>query len=556
MDNAVALVILIAGMTPFFVIGWYSRRWTSTTAEFYVAGGQIPWRLNAVAMFSNYASAASFLGVAGAIALGGIDSWWLALGFFAAWVVVVLVLAGPLRRSGRYTVADALVERFRGREIRLLTMIVGVIIGTLYLVPQLVGAGHLFVLLLGWDYLVTVLVAGIFTAIIVVLGGMRGTTYNQAFQGVLIFGAMTVLLILATVAFFGSNPIDILSRSGDVVAPTLALGAADQLGAAGAEGGATAALAAAQASGTLLPDAPGALTPGIAVPDLPNQLSLVLGLFLGVVGLPHILIRLYTVRDAAAARKSTELTILSLAIFYTMTLFVGLAAMLLLYPQLVALLAAGERGEATNGAVALLGDLLGGQVLLGVVIAGAMAAILSSSVGLLIQMTTTVAHDGYAMLLRPASTDRERVLVARLAGIVLTTAAVLASIWLKEENVAQLVGMTFGIAASTFAPVLVLTVWWTRLTRQGVIASFLVGLVASLIFTFARFAGVSDVLGVPVLVNPALYSVPLAFAAAVVVSLLTRDVGDVERFMLLAHRHGTAATETAQDPPAAERVPA
>ncbi len=135
--------------------------------------------------------------------------------------------------------------------------------------------------------------------------------------------------------------------------------------------------------------------------DLPNQLSLVLGLLLGVVGLPHVLIRLYTVKDAVAARKSTELTIVSLGIFYAMTLFVGLAAMMLLYPFLVELVRDGDIGRATNTAVAELGDLLGGQVLLGVVLAGAMAAILSSAVGLLIQMTTTVAHDGYTVLLRP-----------------------------------------------------------------------------------------------------------------------------------------------------------
>ena len=145
MDNLVAILILGVGMATFFLIGIYSRRWTSSTAEFYVAGGQIPWKLNGVAMFSNYASAASFLGVAGAIALFGIDNWWLALGFFAAWVVVVLILASPLRRSGKYTVADALYERFSGAEIRLLTIIAGITIGTLYLVPQLVGAGHLAV---------------------------------------------------------------------------------------------------------------------------------------------------------------------------------------------------------------------------------------------------------------------------------------------------------------------------------------------------------------------------------------------------------------------------
>ena len=164
----------------------------------------------------------------------------------------------------------------------------------------------------------------------------------------------------------------------------------------------------------VLPDEPSALTPGVNVKDLLNQLSLVLGLFLGVVGLPHVLIRLYTVKDAVAARKSTELTIISLAIFYTMTLFVGLAAMMLLYPLLTDLISQGEVGKATNTAVAELGDLLGGQVLLGIVLAGAMAAILSSAVGLLIQMTTTVAHDGYTVLLRPESSEEQRVMVARV----------------------------------------------------------------------------------------------------------------------------------------------
>ena len=138
--NIIALLILMAGMATFFGIGWYSRRWTNSTAEFYVADGKIPWKLNGLAMFSNYASAASFLGVAGAIALFGIDNWWLALGFFAGWVVVVLTIASPLRRSGKYTVADALQQRFAGREIRFITIVAGVIIGTIYLVPQLVPA--------------------------------------------------------------------------------------------------------------------------------------------------------------------------------------------------------------------------------------------------------------------------------------------------------------------------------------------------------------------------------------------------------------------------------
>jgi cation/acetate symporter len=185
--------------------------------------------------------------------------------------------------------------------------------------------------------------------------------------------------------------------------------------------------------------------------------------------------------------------------------------------------------------VAELGRLLGGEVLLGIVLAGAMAAILSSAVGLLIQMTTTVAHDGYTILLRPQSSEQQRVRVAQITGIVLTVLAVLLSFVLKEENVAQLVGLTFGIAASTFAPVLLLTVWWIRYTRQGVVATFVVGLVVSLVYTFAKYSGMESLLGLPVLVNPALYGVPAAFAAGIIASLLTRDVGAVDHFMHLAH---------------------
>jgi cation/acetate symporter len=538
-ENIVAITILAVGMATFFLIGIYSRRWTKSTAEFYVAGGQIPWKLNGVAMFSNYASGASFLGVAGAIALFGIDNWWLALGFFAAWVVVVLILASPLRRSGKYTVADALRERFSGPEIRILTIIAGLTIGVLYLVPQLVGAGHLFNFLFPEvDYFFWVAVAGGMTAVIVVMGGMRGTSYNQAFQGIIIFGAMVVLLVLAVILYFNWNPLTILTESDSVVTPTQVVeaGAAEEILAEyPADGTPEDAIAASKASSEILPEEPSALTPGVNVKDIWNQLSLVLGLFLGVVGLPHVLIRLYTVKDAVAARKSTELTIVSLAIFYTMTLFVGLAAMMLLYPWLVDLINSGDVGKATNTAVAELGELLGGQVLLGVVLAGAMAAILSSAVGLLIQMTTTVAHDGYTVLLRPDSTEEQRVLVARLAGIVLTIVAVVLSIILKEENVGQLVAMTFGIAASTFAPVLLMTVWWTRYTKQGVIATFIVGLVVSLVFTFAQYRGVESILGLPVLVNPALYGVTTAFAAGIIVSLLTKDVGAVDHFMHMAH---------------------
>lgn len=257
---------------------------------------------------------------------------------------------------------------------------------------------------------------------------------------------------------------------------------------------------------------------------------------MGVLGLPHILIRFYTVRDAKAAEKSAELTILTLGTFYASTMFVDLAAMYLLYPTLVQLLSEGYKGVATNMAVPMLGQMLGGEVVLGIIAAGALAAMLSTSTGLLISATTSLAHDFYGGIIKPESTEKEQLLFAKIGSGVLAVAAMGLSVWLVNENVGILVGMCFGIAASTFAPVLVFSLWWDRLTKQGVIAAMAVGLISSLLWTFVRFFGVSAILGPPVLINPALYSVPAAVITLILTSFLTKDRGKVEEFMATAHR--------------------
>ncbi|MDQ7792406.1 MAG: cation acetate symporter [Desulforudis sp.] len=536
MENPIAFTVVVLSMFLAFFVSWYSRRWTRTTAEFYVAGGKIPWRINAMAMLGDYCSAASFLGVAGAIALGGIDSWWLAVGFFAAWIVVLLVLAGPLKNAGKFTVGDLLSARFDGKTVRILAMLATVILCTLYLVPQMVGAGHLFQLLLGWDYITTVLVTGSLMGAYVVLGGMRGTTYNQAIQGVMLMGAMLLVLVLVTALHFGGNPIKILAAAREAVPPSVAVGAASQvLQASPPEAGPASASGAIAAVKQLMPEAPSAITPGVGLKDVWNQMSLVLGLFFGVVGLPHILIRFYTVRDARAARKSAEATIIGLAVFYIAVMLVGLGGMLVLYPTLLEMLAAGKTGAATNLTVPLLGSLMGGQVLLGVIVAGALAAMLSTSAGLLISATTSLAHDLYAGVVKPSSTDRERLIFAKTCAGILAVIAIILAVYLKNQNVAVLVGMAFGIAASTFAPALTAAVWWKRLTREGLIAGLSVGLVVSLLYTFAKYAGMASVLGLPVLINPALYSLPAATGAMILASYLTSDRGKVAEFMATAH---------------------
>ena len=538
MENPIAFAILVASLLGVVYISWWGKRFTTNTTDFYVAGGKISARLNGWAMFGDYCSAASFLGIAGAIAITGVDSWWVAIGFFGAWVFVLIALAGPLKSSGKFTVADVLVGRFGGRSLKFLAMAATVVIGTLYLVPQIVGAGHLFQLLLGWDYMVTVVVSAVVMGLMVVLGGMMGTTYNQAIQGVILLAAMLVLFVMAAVVYFGGNPFAIITTAMNTVPPSEAVKVVEQVALPPLAEGATqhgpGVLAEAIRQG--FANLPNALTPGVAVPDVWSQVSLVLGLLLGVAGLPHILIRFYTVKDALDAKKGAQLTIIWLAVFYIAVLFVGFATMTILYDELIAMLAAGDAGRATNMAIPLLGMELGGEVVLGLVAAGAMAAMLSTAVGLLISMTTSLSHDVYAGVLRPNSTDRERLVFAKSGAVVLTVIALAASVWLKDQNVAVLVSMCFGIAASTFAPILILSVWWKGLTKEGVIAGFIVGLTVALTFTFARFAGVPEMLGIRVLGNPALYGVPSALLAIVSTSLLTRNVGNAREFLAMAHR--------------------
>jgi cation/acetate symporter len=536
MENIVALSIVLLGITLSLFISYYHRRSTSSTANFYVAGGGISPRVNGWAMLGDYASAASFLGVAGAVALMGVDGWWLALGFFAAWIVVLLLIASPLKNVGKYTVADLLNARFKGSEkgIRTIAMISTLALCVMYLIPQMVGAGHLFGLLLGWDYLPTVMVTGSLMGVFVILGGMKGTSYNQAIQGAILFGALLFLLVFGIISLFAGNPIGVIDAANEMVPPLLAAANPDAVALTASMSSASPGEAV-TAVRQLMSESASAVTPGVSLRSFADNVSLVIALFFGVLGLPHILIRFYTVSNAKDARKSAEITIWGLAIFYAAVFFVGLIAMYGLYPQLVALLAEGKRGIATNMTMPMLSEMLGGQVLLGVIAAGAMAAMLSTSAGLLISATTSLSHDLYKGILKPDSTDEQQLRFAKIGAGGLAVVAILMSIWLKDQNVAMLVGMCFGIAASTFAPALVFAVWWRKLTSQAVVIGMATGLIVSLVFTFGRFFGVESLLGLDVLVNPALYSMPLAVLVTVVVSLMTNDRGEIEEFMAKAH---------------------
>ena len=494
------------------------------------------WVGNGLAQLGNYCSAASFLGVAGGIALVGIDGWWLALGFLAAWVFLLLLIGAPLKNTGRYTVGDVMLARFGARkEIKTVAMLATIVIGILYLVPQIVGSGHLFHMLLGWEYTTTIVVAGVLMAVIVAMGGMFGTTWNQILQGVMLWSALVIIFVVGLFVYFGGNPVAIITSGMEAVPPHLAAKEAAVV-AALAPLPAEEYSAAVATAREMMPNALAGLSPGVTLPNIWNQISVWLALLLGTGGLPHILTRFYTVKDAKVAQKSAELTIACLASFYAVCLFIGILLMYALYPTLVELLAAGQRGTATNMALAIFGEKLMGQFGLGIVAAGAVAAMVSTSIGLLISSTTSFTHDFYGGILKPESSESERLMVAKIATVIFAALSVLLGWWLKDENVAVLVAMCFGIAGSTFTPVLVATLWWDRLTKNGLIVGMYVGLISSLVFTFARFFALTHFLGIPVLANPGLYSVPLAVLSMVIVSYRSKDVGEVEEFMSLAHK--------------------
>lgn len=527
-----ALFIVIVTIFITLGIAWYSRRWTRTTAEFYVAGGKITWLANGIALVGDYLSAASFLGVAGGIAIFGIDRFWDALGYFSGYLVVLLLIAGPLRNVGKYTVADVLDIRFNSKTLRVIVMIATLFISTFYLIPQMLGAGVLFQTLLGLPYNLTTVLIGGLMVIYVVIGGMRGTTYNQMIQGVLLWSVMLVVLILVTSMYFHGSLGAILDAAEKMVPPGVVAKHEDVAKEVSQVEDSEKAV---QMAAEKLPESPSALTPGAFAPDLLNSLAFAIGIIFGTAGLPHILIRFYTVPDAKAAKKSVITCLAGVGTFYIFASFVGLSAMYLLYPKLVAWLTGEMAGVATNMPVPLVAEMVGGEAFLGIAAAGAMAAMLSTAVGLLIAGTTSVAFDLYKNVLHPEASERSQILVAKITALVMGTIAIVLAIVLKGSNVSFLVTLAFGIAASSLFPVLALTLWWKGLTKQGAMWGILTGLIVSAVFVIAQLMGATSVLGLPVLVNPGLYGIPATFLVAIIVSMLTSDVGAVDKFMALAH---------------------
>ncbi|UGY90830.1 solute symporter family protein [Streptomyces gobiensis] len=519
---------------------WASKQ-TKSATDFHSGGRQFSGMQNGFAIGSDYMSAASFLGIAGMIALFGYDGFLYSIGFLVAWLVALLLVAELLRNSGRFTMADVLSYRMKQRPVRTAAAVSTITVSVFYLLAQMVGAGALIALLLGIKpgetYLgmdastakiAGIVIVGILMIVYVTFGGMKGTTWVQIIKaGMLMGGAfLLTVLVLAVYNFdFGSLMGDAASASGagqSFLEPGLNFGKD---------------------------------VPGDAWQTLWNKLDLIslgLALVLGTAGLPHILIRFYTVPDSKAARKSVNWGIGLIGSFYLMTLVLGFGAAALVGKEAIT-----AQNAAGNTAAPQLAEAVGAHfggsalaaILLAIIAAVAFAAILSTVAGLTIASSSSLSHDFYNSVLRKGkASEKEEVKVARFAAFGVGAAAIVLAIFAQSLNVAFLVALAFAIAASANLPTLLLSLFWKRFNTQGAVAGIYGGLISAVgLVIFSPVVSGSDtalMTGADInwfpLANPGLVSIPLGLLCAVVGTLMSAE-NDPRRFAELQVRALTGA---------------
>lgn len=463
---------------------WAARR-TSTAEHFYAAGRSVTAGQNGFALAGDYMSAASFLGIAGLVSTSGFDGLIYSTGWLVGWPVVLFLIAEPLRNLGRYTFADVVAARLNPVPVRIAAACGTLATIAFYLIAQMVGAGGLIRLLFGIPYETAVIIVGIAMMMYVLFGGMLATTWVQIVKAFLLLGGAATLAVLV-LSKFGFDPRALFA-------------------AAAAKQGA------------------GVLAPGKLVSNPLDAISLGLALMFGTAGLPHILMRFYTVPDARAARRSVFIATGLIGLFYLMTFVLGFGAMVLVGPAAIKAVDTGG-----NMAAPMLAELLGGRPFLGFIAAVAFATILAVVAGLALSGAATISHDLWASVVRKGQAKAgEELKVARIATIALAAVAMVLGIAFKGQNVAFMVGLAFAIAASANFPALVLSIFWRRTSTAGAATSMVVGAVSTLTLIALSPAVQIDLLhhtsATFPLKNPALVTIPLSFAVGIVVSLLKPD---------------------------------
>jgi cation/acetate symporter len=489
---AFGLFVVIVVLT--LAISVYASRRVRTAGHFYVAGGGVKWFVNGIAFAGDYLSAASFLGVAGLIAFSGYDGFIYGIGFLGGWIVALFLIAEPLRKIGKYTFGDALMSKFKNKNVRLMASVSALVVSVFYLIPQMVGAGSIVQPLLGLSYETGVVIVGLIVVLIVATAGMVSTTWVQFIKGfLLLFAALALTIgVLWTAGFDPLGFINHFINDPAVVIPSKA------------------------PTHTV----PGSvfMSPGLKYKDPLDFASLALGLFLGTAALPHILIRYYTVPKPSDARKSTVVAIIAIGGFYILTLFLGLGANYF-----------GTWDPANqNLSAPLLADRIGGEAFFAIISSIAFATILGTVSGLIMAAAGAIAHDIYTEIMGRKGDDRKTLRISKITAVVVGVIAIFLGILMKDQNVAFLVGLAFAIAASANIPALICTLFWKRATDKGIISGIVIGLSLAilLILLSPTFMGSGAVFP---LNNPGIISIPVGFATTIIVSLVTKK--DAEKII-------------------------
>ncbi|RIA20003.1 cation/acetate symporter [Ectopseudomonas oleovorans] len=486
--NLHAIAMFFVFVVATLMITWWAARQTKSTSDFYTAGGGISGFQNGLAIAGDYMSAATLLGLSSLVFAKGYDGFVYTVAFFVGWPVITFLMAERLRNLGKYTFADIVSYRLDQTRIRTFAAFGSLTVVCCYLVVQMVGAGQLIKLLFGLDYSTAVMVVGALMLVYVIFGGMIATTWVQIIKAVLLLAGGTTLAGLA-LAEFGFS------------LETLAARAVES-----------------HAIGWNI------MGPGSMLADPINAASLSLGLVFGIAGLPHILMRFFTVPNAKEARKSVFYATGFIGFFFLVVMVLGYAAIVIVGrdPQFFvdgALIGGG------NMVAMHLAKAVGGNLFLGFLSAVAFATILAVVAGLALAGASAISHDLYATVLKKGqASEREEMRVTRIATIGLGIVAIGLGILFEKQNVAFLVGLTFGIAASTNFPVLIMAMYWKGLTTRGALLGGFAGLISALTLVI-----LSPAVWVAVLDNaqavypydhPALFSMPLAFIVIVLVSKL------------------------------------
>ena len=501
-----SLYMFLAFVAATLVITYFSAKKSSGASAYFAAGRRITGWQNGLAVAGDYMSAASFLGIAGMIALNGYDGFMYSVGFLVAYLTVLFIIAEPLRNAGKYTMADVLAYRLSPRPVRAAASLSTLTVSIFYMIAQMVGAGVLVRQLIpGVSYEAAVVCVGVLMVVYVVFGGMLATTWVQIIKAVLLVGGSLLLSVLVLKQYdfslgkFFSSLTAITSTAPDGTTVTRNF-----------------------------------LTPGLIFKNPWDQISLGMALLLGTAGLPHILIRFYTVPDAKTARASVVWAMLIIGVFYIMTTFFGFGAASLLGPDYVM-----ENG-GTNMAAPILAKVLGGDIFFAFICAVAFATILAVVAGLTISASTSFAHDFFTNVIHHDKEHKpgEEVRVARITAFVVGAASIAIAILLGPGvNVAFLVGLAFAVAASANLPVMLFSLFWRRFNTTGAVSGLVVGLLSSIALILVS----PDFMANPLfpLKNPALISIPLGFLAAWLGTILSKDTGSDEKFIELQVRANT-----------------